>query len=56
MKVGGSKALNDTWQLFGNMSYSAMTPSLDKLIDDNNYIGDPPETSPFQGVNNGSLY
>ena len=34
MKVGGSKALNDTWQLFGNMSYSAMTPSLDKLIDD----------------------
>ena len=38
MKVGGSKALNDTWQLFGNMSYSAMTPSLDKLIDDNNYV------------------
>jgi hypothetical protein len=37
MKVGGSKALNDTWQLFGNVSYSAMTPSLDKLIDDNNY-------------------
>jgi hypothetical protein len=37
MKVGGSKALNDTWQLFGNMSYSAMTPSLDKLIDDVNY-------------------
>ena len=36
MKVGGSKALNDTWQLFGNMSYSAMTPSLDKLINDYN--------------------
>ena len=36
MKVGGSRALNDTWQLFGNMSYSAMTPSLDKLINDYN--------------------
>jgi len=38
MKVGGSRALNDTWQLFGNVSYSAMTPSLDKLIDDVNMI------------------
>jgi len=38
MKVGGSRALNDTWQLFGNFSYSAMTPSLDKLIDDVNMI------------------
>ena len=36
MKVGGSRALNDTWQLFGNMSYSAMTPSLDKVINDYN--------------------
>ena len=38
MKLGGSRALNDTWQLFGNVSYSAMTPSLDKLIDDVNMI------------------
>ena len=38
MKVGGSRALSDTWQLFGNVSYSAMTPSLDKLIDDVNMI------------------
>jgi hypothetical protein len=38
MKVGGSRALNNTWQLFGNVSYSAMTPSLDKLIDDVNMI------------------
>ena len=38
MRVGGSRALNDTWQLFGNFSYSAMTPSLDKLIDDVNMI------------------
>ena len=38
MKVGGSRALNDTWQIFGNVSYSAMTPSLDKLIDDVNMI------------------
>jgi hypothetical protein len=38
MKVGGSRALNDTWQLFGNVSYSALTPSLDKLIDDVNMI------------------
>jgi len=36
MKVGGSRALNDAWQLFGNMSYSAMTPSLDKVINDYN--------------------
>jgi hypothetical protein len=36
-KLGGSRALSDTWQLFGNVSYSAMTPSLDKLIDDVNY-------------------
>ena len=36
MKVGGSRAMNDTWQLFGNVSYSAMTPSLDKLINDYN--------------------
>ena len=36
MKVGGSRALSDTWQLFGNMSYSAMTPSLDKVINDYN--------------------
>ena len=41
MKVGGSRALNDTWQLFGNVSYSAMTPSLDKLINDyNNTLND----------------
>ena len=37
VKLGGSRALSDTWQLFGNVSYSAMTPSLDKLIDDVNY-------------------
>lgn len=36
MKIGGSRALSDTWQLFGNMSYSAMTPSLDKVINDYN--------------------
>ena len=38
MKLGGSRALSDVWQLFGNVSYSAMTPSLDKLIDDVNMI------------------
>ena len=38
MKVGGSRVLSDVWQLFGNLSYSAMTPSLDKLIDDVNMI------------------
>ena len=38
MKVGGSRALSDTWQLFGNFSYSHMTPSLDKVIDDVNMI------------------
>ena len=38
MKLGGSKALDDTWQLFGNVSYSHMTPSLDKLIDDVNMV------------------
>jgi len=38
LKLGASRALDNTWQLFGNVSYSHMTPSLDKLIDDVNMV------------------
>ena len=38
MKVGGTYPLNDTFLLFGNFSSSNLTPSLDKLVDDVNYV------------------
>ena len=38
MKVGGTMPINDSWMLFGNFSTSNLTPSLDKMIDDANFI------------------
>ena len=38
MKVGGTMPINDTWMMFGNFSTSNLTPSLDKMIDDANFI------------------
>ena len=38
MKLGGTYPLNDTWLLFGNLSTANLTPTLDKLIDDAQFI------------------
>ena len=38
MKIGGTYPINDTWLLFGNLSTANLTPTLDKLIDDANFI------------------
>ena len=38
MKVGGTYPISDTWLLFGNFSTANLTPSLDKMVDDANFI------------------
>ena len=38
MKLGGTYPINDTWLLFGNLSTANLTPTLDKLIDDAQFI------------------
>ena len=38
MKIGGTYPINDTWLLFGNLSTANLTPTLDKLIDDAQFI------------------
>jgi len=38
MKVGGTYPISDAWLLFGNFSAAHLTPSLDKLVDDANFI------------------
>ena len=38
VKAGASHNLNDTYQLFGTVGYTQLTPSLDKLINDEAFI------------------
>jgi hypothetical protein len=38
MKVGGTYPVSDTWLLYGNFSTANLTPTLDKLVDDANFI------------------
>ena len=38
MKVGGTYPISDTWLLYGNFSTANLTPTLDKLVDDANFI------------------
>jgi len=38
MKLGGTYPVSDTWLLYGNFSTANLTPTLDKLVDDANFI------------------
>jgi iron complex outermembrane receptor protein len=37
-KIGATLPLNDIYMLFGNVSYAELTPSLDKVLDDENMV------------------